>query len=206
MTQPPRTAEAVVESLCTPASFGEQLLGDLAESFSLRVDRDGELRARRWYYREAMRCTVYLLLAWIRGIRLSDGKRLGGVVVSSYVFSMMLARFAITVVSSAGDLVGVASIGTLGNSPPTLFPIWFWIPFGAAYAVLAGYIAAWLNEEEPFATALALGVVWTCTLIAAQVLSSSQNISWWLTGLALVLTITGPVTGGILRIRHQALS
>lgn len=205
MINPPRTAEVVLESLCAQATFGDALLGDLAEGFALRVARDGERVARRWYYREAMRSTVFLLFDWIRRLRVADARRLGGVLLASYVFTMMLARFAITVAASIADAIGLSSITTLGGGPPALVPLWLWIPFGVAYSTLAGYIAGWLNEKEPLPTVIALSIVWTCTLIALRVLTGGDNAPGWLVGIALLVTAVSPVAGGILRIRHQAL-
>jgi hypothetical protein len=205
MIDPPRTAEVVLESLCAQASYGDALLGDLTEAFSLRVARDGERVARLWYYREAMRSTAHLLFAWMRGLRVSDAKRLVGVILASYVFTLMLALFVITAMLSSAHALGISGIATFEQGPTRFFPIWAWVPFGIAYTTLAGYIAAWLNEQEPLPTALALGIVWACAGVAERLLTGGNNVPGWLTGFTLTVTVAGPVTGGILRIRQGAL-
>lgn len=205
MINPPRTAEVVLESLCAQTSFGDALLGDLAEGFSLRVARDGERVARLWYYREATRSAAHLLFTWLRGLRVSDAKRLVGVVLASYVFTLMLALFVITAMLSSAHALGISVIAIFEQGPTRFFPVWAWVPFGIAYTTLAGYIAAWLNEHDPLPSALALGILWACAGIAERVLSGGNNVPGWLTGFTLIVTVAGPVTGGILRIRQEAL-
>ena len=66
MIAPPRTAEMVLASLGAEPDFRDAVIGDLAQEFVERAERDDPSSARRWYYREAIRATPHLLRSWTR--------------------------------------------------------------------------------------------------------------------------------------------
>jgi hypothetical protein len=77
MIAPPITVERLLEALGTKTDFRDGLLGDLAEEFALRAEREGAPATRRWYYRESIRATPHLLRDWARGLRVSACTSLG---------------------------------------------------------------------------------------------------------------------------------
>ena len=54
---PPRLALWILRSRL-PAEDREFAIGDLEEEFLDRVERDGPARARRWYWRQALRSLI----------------------------------------------------------------------------------------------------------------------------------------------------
>jgi hypothetical protein len=82
----PRHVEALLQSLGADRDFADDVLGDLTEEYLLRVQWDGALSARRWYYAQALRTAPYLLRDWRR--------RLGPRDVSSVAVAMLSAVLA----------------------------------------------------------------------------------------------------------------
>ena len=70
-SKPPRAAVWLVE-LFAPIESAEGVLGDLEEEFAGRLTRSGDRPARRWYWRQALRTTVHLVLG--AGARRSRGR------------------------------------------------------------------------------------------------------------------------------------
>jgi len=197
MTAPPRRVELLLEALGVPTPFRELLLGDLAEEFALRADRDGLGAARRWYYRESIRATPYLLRSWIRRVRARDLTHLGGVVLSSYVFLAMLGGFLAATVLSVVVAFGLApDLRLLRPGDPLLLAIG--LPLGVAGAMTGGYIAAWLHHRAPLVGALALGVVWSCVDLSVLAIATSAPLWYWLA--VPIVVLVGTATGGALRV------
>jgi len=201
MTQPPRLAEAFLASLGAQPEFRDAVLGDLAEELALRTQWDGVRAARRWYYREAIRSTPYLLRDWVRGLRLRDVSRLAGVVLTSYVFMTMIA---LTVLTIARSVMGTAGLSTglqwLGQRHG--IPLALTFALGSCAAVLGGYIAGWLHARAPIVAALALGAVWSLVgLVAIAAVESTVTPHAYLMPLVVVI---GTMTGGALRARGTA--
>jgi len=59
-------ADSLLRSLGADRGFVDDVLGDLAEEYALRTERDGVLAARCWYAREALRSAPYLLRNAVR--------------------------------------------------------------------------------------------------------------------------------------------
>ena len=197
MIAPPRVAELLLESLGAQAAFRDSLLGDLAEEFALHVERDGIGAARRWYYRESIRATPYLLRDWARGLRSRDLSHLAGVVLSSYVFLVMLAGFFAAVVRSTIVTFGVPLDLRLVRTGDVLLHA-IGLPLGAIGAMMGGYIAAWLHDRAPLVSALALGVVWSCIdLLVLRIIGSTPA---WYQFAVPVVVLVGTATGGALRV------
>jgi hypothetical protein len=197
MTAPPRRAELLLEALGAPTPFREVLLGDLAEEFALRADRDGPAAARRWYYRESIRATPYLLRGWMRGVHARDLTHLAGVILSSYVFLVMLGGFLAATVQSVVGAFGLAlELRSLRPGDPLLLAIG--LPLGSVGTVMGGYIAAWLYDRAPLIGALALSVVWACVDFAALAMVTSAPV--WYGFAVAVVVLVGTTTGGVLRV------
>jgi hypothetical protein len=197
MTAPPRRAELLLEALGAPTAFRDALLGDLAEEFARRADRDGPGAARRWYYRESIRATPHLLRGWMRGVHARDLTHLAGVVLSSYVFLVMLAGFLAASVLSVIVAFGLApDLRLLRPGDPLLLAIG--LPLGVAAAMMGGYIAAWLHYRAPLVGALALGVVWSCVDLSVLAIATTTPLWYWLA--VPVAVVAATATGGILRV------
>lgn len=197
MIVPPRTAELLLESLGAAPRFRDPLLGDLAEEFITRVERDGLAAARRWYCREALRAAPHLLRDGLRELRAQDVRHIAGVVFASYFFVMMLAVLASMV---AGAVMGSWQIAPerFGRPGDPLFFVGYALGFGCA--VVGGVIAAWLDRRTPFISALALGVVWAGASVATSMLARGVDVGWFRVVAPLGIFI-GTTIGGVLRVR-----
>ena len=201
--RPPRFAEVLLESLGAESSFREPLLGDLAEGFALRVERDGVGAARRWYYRESVRATPHLLGDWRRSLRAPDIRYLAGVVLSSYVLTMTLVFLAVELAGGAASALGFSP--RVLAAPLDAAPlVALWLLIGTTYTVMGGYIAAWLDRRAPLVSAVALGLTWSCSALAIGGLTRGNGARAWYWVCAPVLLAVGPIVGGVLRLRTVA--
>jgi MFS family permease len=201
MITPPRTAELLLQSLGAEASFREPLLGDLAEEFALRVERDGTGAARRWYYGESIRVAPYLLRAWGRGLHARDLRRLASIVFAAFFFTMMLAFLVVMMGQSVDAAFGFTRVLPLGDGYRVQLLRAFALTEGVVYTVAGGYIAAWLDDRAPLASAVALGVTWSCIGIAGTAISGGHGVPGWYRVCAPIILLVGPALGGILRVR-----
>jgi hypothetical protein len=71
-----RVAEALLQSLGAEPTFADAVLGDLAEEYALRVERDGVAAARWWYACQAFRSAPYLVRSAARHRGLRERARL----------------------------------------------------------------------------------------------------------------------------------
>ncbi|MEO8622388.1 MAG: hypothetical protein ABI625_15055 [bacterium] len=63
---PLSTAEWLLHAIGGETAFTDSVLGDLAEEYAMRAERDGARTARLWYAREALRSAPHLLQSAIR--------------------------------------------------------------------------------------------------------------------------------------------
>jgi hypothetical protein len=198
--KPPRTAEAILRSLGARATFSEPMIGDLAEGFALRVEREGAGAARRWYFRETIRAVPHLLRDWARALEMRDIRRLGGIILTSYVFAFALAVLLIGLTKGAFDAVGLSPHVRFGRPPNTQIGI-LWFPVQMMCTVVTGYFAAWLDNRAPLTTAIATGVALACP--AFVVAFSHMSVAALFVVLAAVVEIGGATLGGVLRLRSR---
>ena len=205
MMRPPRTAELLLESLGARASFREPLLGDLAEGFALRVERDGVDVARRWYYRESVRAIPHLLGDWRRSLCASDIRYLAGVVLASYVLTMTLVFLAAEFAAGAAHTLGFSQRMLPAPLDRAAF-LALWLPMWIMSTVMGGYVAAWLDRRAPLISAAALGLAWSCSALAIGWITHDNGTpAWYWVCIPLVLAV-GPTVGGVLRVRAVARS
>jgi hypothetical protein len=207
MTIPPRTTEVLLQSLGAHAAFREPLLGDMAEEFTMRHGRDGPASARRWYYREAVRAVPHLLYDFARDLSMSELRRQGSI--------LLLAWFLTSVITAvlSGMALGVAA--AMGVSSPMLLiragdpaALATLVSLGVLGTAVGGYIAASLNPVAPLVSALLMGVAWSTIGLTGGVvthLAGGYAGPLWYSAVMYVVTLTGPVLGGMLHVR-QALS
>ena len=199
MIAPPLTAERLLEGLSARTDFRDGILGDLAEEYAERVESAGEVAARRWYNREAARAAPHLLLDWARSLRMREIRRVVNVLFAAYFLVSILVTLLMFMARGALESVGIAS-GFLVISPSGAFPV-LRLALGAIYAVLAGYVAASLDKKTPFASAIALGVVWAGAGIALS-FTVDTGYGIWNQLAASILMIAGTTVGGMLQIRN----
>lgn len=203
--KPPRIAEALLRSLGARADFCEPLLGDLAEGFAMRVDRDSADSARRWYWRETIRAVPHLLADWRRSLRAEDVRHLAGVVFTSYVFTAMLVFLGVALATGAADALG-STIRAPAYPFSRVVLIALWLPVAISSTVLGGYIAAWLDRRAPLASAIALGLVWSAISLTVGGITHGNEVPVWYWMFAAALQVLGPAVGGVLCVRRLGLS
>lgn len=201
---PPRTVEALLEALGADTQYRDAVLGDLAEEFASRAERDGEDRARGWYRHEAMRAVPHLLRSgWHRARRRGIGHLLG-VVLTAYT-----GVFIIEIVTAGIALGTLGAIGVL-HFPGRIrvdYPLWqaSMIALGTASATLGGYLAAWLDQEAPLFTAFAFAIVWsvleTIGLMVTRTRGAFTLPMWYVVAVPAVIGLS-IMSGGILRVRQ----
>lgn len=200
MSQPPRRIERIIESLGVDKSVCDAVVGDLAEEFASRVQRDGERAARRWYYREAARSIPPLLRRWVRNARFRDFTRLIGIVMSSLIFASVFAGIVSNVVYSVANAFHRYPRALDQNSPALVI-----IGLGLGLSMLGGHIAAFLDRRAPVIAALGFGIL----LATLQLIEFLHNGRIWNhTPLSLrmvlpALIIVGAFAGGILKAATQ---
>lgn len=195
MIAPPRTTVLLLEALGASAEFREPLLGDLAEEFAQRAERDGVPSARRWYYREAVRATPHLLRAGLRGLVPRDVTRVIGILMTSYTLVLVIGLL----VSGSVNSILIAN-GTSIRNVMLLHGVQILTPFGFVEAIAGGYFAASLDKKAPLVSAITLAIVWSTVSAATSVLNPSLPL-WHRIGLPILMLI-GTTTGGILRVRR----
>lgn len=197
MTAPPRTAELVLESLGASAQFRDPLLGDLAEGFAHRVEREGVGPARRWYYREALRTAPHMLREGLGQLHTRDVRHIAGVVFAAYCLVLMLGFLASMVAGAILATWDIAPTRFARHDDPFFY---LGYALGFALTMLGGVIAAWLDERTPLLSALALGTMWAGLGIASMALVNGADIGW-MRVIAPLTTVAGATLGGVLRIR-----
>jgi hypothetical protein len=199
MIAPPRGVERLLEGLSANAAFRDAILGDLAEEFGRRVDRDGVFAARRWYYRESIRTAPHLVHDWARGLTGPDIRRSLNIICASYVFSIVLVFFMLltltTLLTGLGfsrETVGQTRIGPL---MPTIG-----LAIAVVGSVFGGYIAAWLDDRTPLVSAIALGIVWSCVNVATSLTILHPHEELWYRVSVSVAYLGCATIGGSLKI------
>lgn len=195
--RPPRAVELLLESLGAKPEFRESLLGDLAQEFSERAERDGFRAARIWYYREAIHATPHLLRSWSRGLHVRDVTHLFGIALSAWVTILMLALLIVGMVRSAMWALGFSLISHVTPRDPLIYAIVLML--GLISMTVGGYVAAWLDGKAPLVAAFATGAIWSCVNISAQLIAPDLVPIWYRIGapIALILSAT---FGGVLRV------
>jgi hypothetical protein len=164
MIAAPRIPQGFLESLCPRSAFRDAVLGDLAEEFAFRAERDGLSPAKRWYYRESVRATPYLLRDWLRSVRAVDA-------VSIAVWSLVTFGIGDMLRLSLMAAGVVAAWDTVPDSIGVLYAAWRDVvldrptvaavmqALGWIAPVAGGYLTAWANPRAPLTAAFAIGAL-----------------------------------------------
>jgi len=179
----PRRTERLLESLSADTEFRDEILGDLAEEYALRVRWDGPNEARRWYRREGARVAPYLVRDWMQTLRWRDAgyfaTAIGAASLVQWAFVIWTDRAVLSVVHH-----GV---------PIPLIPLWT-----AIDAIVGGYVVTLFARRAPLQTLLAFTLGWTALFLGVKHHLTSP---FWIAntaGFAL-----GALLGGLLRTRQQ---
>jgi hypothetical protein len=203
MIAPPATIERILEALSARTDFRDGILGDLAEEFGLRAGRDGEAAARHWYIAEAVRAVPHLIGDWARGLHKPEFMQLAKVVFASFVLAETLLFFVelslVTVLNVIGVTPEMLTSTIFGPPAPVLR-----LSFLAIGALFGGCIAAWLDDRAPLVSAIALGALWTCVIVAGALIGRTGLPAWYAPTAALVL-ISSTALGGVLYIRPEPI-
>jgi hypothetical protein len=207
-TIPLRLAESrlLLGALDAQTVFGEALIGDLAEEFAVRAERDGGAAARRWYYREAVRVAPHLLRDCVRGFHRRDVAHVASVVGLSYVCTATIGLFIFFTINSVTLALGLhlESIDRFLTHPYPIAVTILLLLLGSTGAVLGGYIAACLDRRTPVVSAMSLGVAWTCLALASSAIvhgpPTPPPVPSWYRFAAVALVIVGTSAGGVLRV------
>jgi len=202
--QPPRVAEAILESLGAVPAFRDAVIGDMSQEFSERALTGGERAARRWYWRETLWAVPHLIGNWLQHARLRDARRRLSVAGLAYALTAVLGMtVSFTLVAVAG--VFHLNVGAL--------PAWVFLLLrvGSVWMlpVFAGWIAASLDDDAPMLAALAAGVLWAALLLATGVVVDLRatghllGISVLARSIAMTLGILAALTGGAMRLRRR---
>jgi hypothetical protein len=128
-------------------------------------------------------------------------RRLGSIVLAAYFFTMMLAFLVSAIVQSVGEAFGVSPVVSPSHGYGLLR-----LAFMASAMVASltgGYIAAWLDDRAPLASAVALGITWSSLGIIGAATTGGNGAPGWFRVCVPVLLVVGPALGGILRVRAQ---
>jgi len=192
MKMVPRVPERLLTALGASADFRDDVLGDLAEEFAVRAEWDGVPKARRWYYREALRAAPYFLRDARRNMRARD---LLGIVKAIVLAMVGVKLFRFAFYGIAGPLLDVT------RHLDHTMPVWWYLPFvflNAISPVMGGYIAARTHRKAPLAAAAALGLVWAAIDIAMSVRFGASWPAVYRYG-APMIAIVFTTLGGVVR-------
>jgi hypothetical protein len=214
--QPPRIVATILGALGAEPDFRDAVIGDLAEEFAQRADRDGHERARRWYYREALRASPHLVSSSVRSRGFRGLTHRIGIAMSAYTITLVCMLISWVIVASVLRQAGASIPGiTVPRTAPyqpanILFVALALTDLGMA--VFAGFLAAYFDSEAPLLGATVLGTIWVgFGLVLRFVVASpavppngAMLIPGWFFAIVLPAIGCGVITGGLLRVRQRA--
>lgn len=198
----PRKGELFLEALGAGTEFRDEVIGDLAEEFALRVTWDGPVVARRWYYRECTRVAPYLIRDWWRNVRRGDVSHIANVVGLSSVCMLTMTWFLLlTVVSVVWVVGGPPALRSLVRSPPMIGIVSVTLVWNFVIGIFGGVIAAWASRRTPIASTVALALAWTLPTVVSHLLRGPPTtpVALAVHIASVTLLVAGTLLGGLLR-------
>jgi hypothetical protein len=202
--QPPHWMHRLLSATGADPEFRDDVLGDMADEFIIRVAYDGEREARAWYVREGLRTLPYLVRNWLtHGPRPNVGY-LARVVLKAYALTSLLAGAAFALGSGI-----VFATGVRGDFPTTAILVRALglpglLALAATLAIFGGHTAARIGRRAPFASAVGLGTFWCALAATASVVVSLMRLpvltSPSLIAGEMVLVMLGTALGGLWRV------
>jgi hypothetical protein len=188
MTHHPTTPELVIDGLISDPSIRDDILGDLAEEWAERRERDGIHSANWWYCMQGFRAVPHLVLAWwirtpwyvlvsaiVAGIVIRTVIGLVGVVV------LMLVAIALRFVGMEGwPVTALASLGT------------------ASCAFAGGALIARLFRRSPMPAVFWLTLVVFLSAVTVTDPIDGGLVAYWYPLSDKLFSIPATMAGGIL--------
>jgi hypothetical protein len=205
MTQHPRVTERLLDGLSGRTAFSDGILGDLAEEFGRRAERDGNGPARRWYYREAARSAPHVLGDALRSFRRADLPHMATSVRVGLCVAVVLA-FVVNLI--APDVFGVfRGMQNVGGRRWAWF-IAHWliaIPLITPIVILGGAGAAWHSTRSPIIAAAVFGLSLATGVsgLVAMLPKTSPGLGSW-AAIVLLYVLVATIGGVVLVVVRRA--
>jgi predicted tellurium resistance membrane protein TerC len=147
----------VLEGFGASRTYAQDLIGDLAEEFALRAERDGHRSARSWYRAQTLRSVPHLFIDWFRTARRHD-----------YVRALTAVWIAYCCVAGMGvmALASLRAVVAAAGHPLLVIPPAATVVVGMIVALACGYIVAALSQDAPLIAAFAFVVLVSATNLA----------------------------------------
>jgi hypothetical protein len=212
MIAPPRTIELLLASLGAQPDFRDAVIGDLAEEFAQRAERDGLSAAQRWYHGEAVRAMPHLANNALRRFGAKGVLHRVGISATAYTIVLMTTLTTAAIVGGIAARLGAPprTWHLSGSSWLSVLAMFGILAADAAMAVFGGYLAAYLDADAPLFSAGTLSVSWVSVTLAVSAIAhvvagppTALLAPLWLRCGAIVTVIGGAVAGGVLRIRTR---
>lgn len=116
-------AERLLQHLGAQHEFAEAVLGDLVEEYASLAARDGEMAARMWYAREALRSAPHLVWNWFQHTSRSDRAQVAAVLAGIVLTVAIGVAPMRTSPSSPARIVGTDDGVIVNNELPVRLPV-----------------------------------------------------------------------------------
>lgn len=176
---PPPILESLLEAFGAQSTFRDAVIGDLAEEYALRAERDGRSAALRWYAQQAARTAPHLLRSWSRqpGIVRRLARVVGLAYAMGTIAQVILLLIAIALMNGAGISKDVMQHAFMDLHPRVVAGV---LLLQSIAPLLGGFIAARLDRNSPLVSAFILGVVWSVAFLASSSFIPVAGVpDWW---------------------------
>jgi len=198
--RPPWFTERLLDSFIESPEVAEDMLGDLAEEWHQRSDRQGPRAASRWYRKQAARSVVHLLRS---GSASALTPALFGAALAAALPLLLFAGWAASMTSIADFVIGMLASGG-GDGGETL-PLTRTAPAVWAARTLAaslvcgfcgGFLLGLLCRAAGMVRVTLLAAAWLPCALALQIFAAQGWPQWYGVALPLVLVLS-TFAGGI---------
>ncbi|MEP6834253.1 MAG: hypothetical protein ABJB74_12715 [Gemmatimonas sp.] len=177
--RPPFILESLLEALGAQSTFRDAVMGDLAEEYAVRVQRDGRFPALRWYTQQAARTAPHLLGSWSR--QKGIVRQVARVVSVSYVAATIALVVALFIVIAVMNVAGVSQNAVerafLDVHPRVVLGV---LLLQSVSPLCGGFIAARLDRRSPLVSVFTCGVVWSVAfLLSSAFIPFAVKPEWW---------------------------
>ena len=208
---PPRLAERVLEAFIGDEKVADDVLGDLAEEWSERVEREGAHRASWWYWKQVARSVAHLLRVPGRG----SGSGRGDAV--AVVVALVLVGVPVFLVTAwAGMMTSIGGLATAmfsaassdgGETLPltrTAPAIWAGRALLASgvCGLMGGWVTGRLARRAAMVRVSLLAGLCVPAGLTLQILAPSEWPAWYGLGLPAVLAVA-TLAGGLIAIAFR---
>ena len=198
--RPPWFTERLLDSFIEKREVSEDVLGDLAEEWHQRAERQGPRAASWWYRKQATKSVIHLLRS---GCGPALTPALFGAALAAALPLLLFAGWAASMTSIADVLMGM--FGNGGGDGGETLPLTRTAPaVWAARALIAaffcgfigGFLLALLSRAAGMVQVTLLAALWIPCALALQALAAESWPEWYGVTLPVVL-ILSTFAGGI---------